>query len=393
MATLPGSHGAPLRTARELERSGDAAEIYDEGWRLRWVSPELCRVLGRKESELGIGRHILDLFGREPWRSAVSERSRLEQLQRSLPFFLHGTSEEDLREVTSQTVLRQIEKTEARRPPAIWNSTVELVDDSLPALPISCLAIRFSEEDFTGYARIYSSGMRASLLSLVARGSEEMFERMSRLVEPGRHPVAIMFCDLEKSADLARRIPSPVYFELLSSLAKAIDDVVVRHDGIVGKHAGDGASAYFLADDHGQVSAAVRAAIVSADEIAERAAKILDELCSRYGIGGISAPVNVGLHWGSTVYMGQIVSGGRLEVSALGDEVNDCARLETAARGGRTLASKALLERLSRRDASSLGIDLLGQTYKPLREMENVPRKALRDCAHLPVCELRRRST
>ena len=60
---------------------------------------------------------------------------------------------------------------------------------------------------------------------------------------------------------------------------------------------------------------------------------------------------NTGVHWGSTLYIGQIATGGRLEVAALGDEFNEALRIQQSARGGVTLASKALLERLDAEDA------------------------------------------
>ena len=67
--------------------------------------------------------------------------------------------------------------------------------------------------------------------------------------------------------------------------------------------------------------------------------------------------MNVGVHWGGTLYMGQVVTGGRLEVTALGDEVNECARIQQAARNGAAYASKALIERLSAADSELPGAD------------------------------------
>jgi class 3 adenylate cyclase len=391
MATLPGADRFDLRTARQLEESGDAAEIYDSGWHLRWVSPELRQVLGNPtDDQLGIGRHVLELFAREPWRSRVSKRSRQRALRKSLPYHLWGSDPQEIAALKGKALRQAIGKTEAHEPPDLWSVELEVLLNDLAPLEINCLNITFSEPGFKGYVRLYSSGMRASVLSLVARGSIEMFERMSRLVEPGRHPVAILFCDIEGSTDLARQLPSSVYFELLAALAKAIDDVVIRHDGVVGKHAGDGASAYFLADDHGQASAAARAAIVSGWEIRARAEDIAGDLARDYGIGDLDLGINVGLHWGSTVYVGQIVSGGRLEVTALGEEVNECARLEQAAREGRTLASKELLERLDDVDAEALGIELRSMVYRQLRHLDSLPRKVLRDVGNLPVAALPR---
>jgi hypothetical protein len=47
----------------------------------------------------------------------------------------------------------------------------------------------------------------------------------------------------------------------------------------------------------------------------------------------------------------------RSEVTALGEEVNEAARIEACASGGRALASKALIERLSRAHANALDLE------------------------------------
>ena len=55
--------------------------------------------------------------------------------------------------------------------------------------------------------------------------------------------------------------------------------------------------------------------------------------------------------------MGQVVTGGRLEVTALGDEMNECARIQATARDGSVLATKALLEQLAPAESEAVGID------------------------------------
>ena len=62
----------------------------------------------------------------------------------------------------------------------------------------------------------------------------------------------------------------------------------------------------------------------------------------------VAVKVNVGVHWGATLMVGQVATSGRLEVTALGDQMNECARIEAAATGGAILASKDLIERLER---------------------------------------------
>jgi class 3 adenylate cyclase len=86
--------------------------------------------------------------------------------------------------------------------------------------------------------------------------------------------------------------------------------------------------------------------------------------------------------------MGRIQTGGRSEVTALGDEVNEAARIEACATGGRTLASKSLIERLNRVDADALGLDTSHTTYTPLAELATATDKARRDAASIAVCEI-----
>jgi class 3 adenylate cyclase len=95
-----------------------------------------------------------------------------------------------------------------------------------------------------------------------------------------------------------------------------------------------------------------------------------------------------GLHWGAMLYVGQILTSGRAEVTALGDEVNEAARIEACAAGGRTLASKALLERLTPEDAHALGIDLDHVSYSVIAQLDGASDKARRDAATIAVCEI-----
>jgi class 3 adenylate cyclase len=109
------------------------------------------------------------------------------------------------------------------------------------------------------------------------------------------------------------------------------------------------------------------------------------------GAGVVEAPscaMNIGVHWGGTLYMGQVVTGGRLEVTALGDEVNECARIQESARDGNIIASKTLIEHLTAADARRLGIDPGSMGYRTISEFPNASEKALRDAGSVPVTQL-----
>jgi class 3 adenylate cyclase len=91
---------------------------------------------------------------------------------------------------------------------------------------------------------------------------------------------------------------------------------------------------------------------------------------------------------GATLYIGRILTRGRSEVTALGEEVNETARIEACATSGRTLASKSLIERLDRADAEALGVDTRHTTYTPLADLATATDKARRDAPAIAVCEV-----
>jgi len=91
------------------------------------------------------------------------------------------------------------------------------------------------------------------------------------------------------------------------------------------------------------------------------------------------------VHWGSTIMVGQVATSGRLEVTALGDQMNECARIEAVARDGAILASKDLIERLDAADAQTVGVKPEAIVYTLLCELEGVTEKVIRDAGALSV--------
>ena len=146
----------------------------------------------------------------------------------------------------------------------------------------------------------------------------------------------------------------------------------------MGRHAGDGVTAFFLAETAGSESQAARSCIAASRAL--RAA--LGEVAARSEIPEADVSLRFGLHWGATLYVGRILTAGRSEVTALGDEVNETARIEACATGGRTLASKSLIERLNPTDAQAIGIephpnDLHTARRTHHRDRQSPPRRTL----------------
>ena len=88
------------------------------------------------------------------------------------------------------------------------------------------------------------------------------------------------------------------------------------------------------------------------------------------------------------MFVGSIATAGRTEVTALGDEVNECARIEACATGGRALASKDLIERLSAEAANELELDPGRLTYITLSDLPTATEKARRDAPAIAVCDV-----
>ena len=362
-----------------LDATGWAAEVTDADWRVVWASEELKLVLrAERYRDLGVGSHFLQSRGATSTAlDRVTPQSGREWVALHTPYVMHdtGATLDDVRAILRPDFHALLEGMEPVPPPARWTFLLDL--QQLGAVRGLGSRIVDDEGVFHGTAFLYGSTLPASLLAFIARGDTEHFGRMAELVEPGRRNAAVLFADVEGSTDRSRRLPSARYFEIVRQLNTELDAAILDQGGIVGKHAGDGVSAFFLADQVGTISGAASAGIAAARRMHDAANDIEGDW-----------RINIGVHWGATLYMGQIATSGRLEVTALGDEVNECARMQEAARGGQLLASKPLLERLDRSDASALGIDLAAIEYGLVGELPGAGAKTRRDAPSLAVAEL-----
>lgn len=382
-----------VELADELERLRWAFDIYDADWRLVCVSDELKTMLNERDEErLGYGRHIVEVLRMEAWDRALTDESKARVFATNAPRWMHRTpgGKEAFQRLLGHELapyVADIESSTSR----VWTFEFDYVEGELPPLPIGCITtrVRGDRGELIGQFTIYSARLPPRLLTLLTRGDEAMFERMARLVEPDRHAAAILFADLQASGALSRRLPSAAFFKLIRSVTTAIDDVVLVRRGLVGKHAGDGVTAFFLSEQLGSASTAARSAVDAARAVGEAASEAAGVLEDDSGlVAREDLKMNVGIHWGPALYMGQIVTGGRLEVTALGDEVNEAARVQQSAQDGEILASKSLLEQLSDRDAHEVGIVRDALPYQTIADLETASDKAVRDAGGLPVASL-----
>lgn len=393
--TLPLPKDPTLAAAAAaLRDTGQWADVVDEDWLCVYSTDDQRRIYGglTELAPVALGAHY---FGPEATSTRLRWRSGPNTLELARELFvvfgglvladtpggrdeLRALVDPALRDIVDQ--LSPVEALPAF--PLAWHGThVGVAVDALT----TAMAIHDPTGHRVGTALISKPGAGMAVLATIAVGGDlRHFERMQSVAKAGRRPAAIMFADLEASAPLARRLSTASYFALGRRLVRAADHCVIDAGGLVGRHVGDGVVAFFLTETAGSESAAARNCIAAARAL--RGA--LSDVAARSDLEPGDVVLRFGLHWGSTLYVGQITTSGRTEVNALGDEVNETARIEACATGGRALASKDLLERLEPDDAAELGIDPRRITYTALGDLETATEKARRDAPAIAVCDV-----
>jgi hypothetical protein len=214
--------------AGNLEDTGWAAEVCDADWRLVYVTSQLRDILGSKDdAEHAIGRHILEVRGTPFWQSIIEPDRSGQWVAENVPHMLAddpGVRDRLLAMVKPE--LQPIVEAAEPAPVGTWTSVIRLRSVGASLGLIRYFGVRARLPDGTPAATlyIYGSNLPAGLLAMVTRGRLTHFERMARLVEPGRREAAILFADVEASGKLSRRLPSSTYFDFIRDFSTASDE-------------------------------------------------------------------------------------------------------------------------------------------------------------------------
>jgi class 3 adenylate cyclase len=381
--------------AQVLESSGNFGYLVDDRWRVVFMTEDFRRAWASRDggelAPIVIGAHF---FSSEATTITSKHRFgfRVPDLWRLLFERLGGTvladtpgGREGLRAEVDPLLHDLIDGLEPIQEDAIAGRSLATspVGDSEGAYIL--MRIRDDAGNHRGTQLIAKPGAGMSKLSGVAFGWDPgVLDRLEKVTRARRRPAALLFADLEGSSRLAASLPSATYFALARRLVRASDQCIVDAGGIVGRHVGDGVVAFFPVETSGSESAAVTACITAARNI--RAAVV--DVAAQSGLTTEDVVIRFGLHWGSTLYIGRISTIARTEVTALGDEVNEAARIEACATGGRILASKVMIERLDAGDARALDLDPDALTYTRLSDLTTATEKARRDAPVIAVCEI-----
>jgi class 3 adenylate cyclase len=381
--------------ALALNEAGYWAILVDAGWRFVYVTDELLltyRDMGASTA-VPIGSHYYSAEAVEfrgarfggPYALPESRRAAFLNLGRYILASTPGGREE-LRRVVDPALADLVDELHPEHVPLAWIVRAQWRTAGADAVgSVVFFRIDDGHGRLAGFGCLTKPAAGMSHLGLAAAVADlAHLERMHLVERPDRRPAAILMADLEASSPLARHLSTAQYFAFGRRFIRNADRRIIDAGGIVGSHAGDGVVAYFLAETTGSESAAARACITAARALRDT----LPDIAARSEITDAELSLRFGLHWGATLYIGRVLTGGRSEVTALGDEANEAARIEACATGARALASKALIERLSRADADALQLDTTHTTYRRLADLATATDKARRDAPSIAVCEV-----
>jgi class 3 adenylate cyclase len=385
------TEGTLTEAFEALQQAGFSALVWDRDFRVVGITEEALRILrlGSDHLDPPLGRHMFSpewvtlMTSAQGGVTLACQRAVFAQVAPAVVAAHRNGG--DLRETIDPRMHDLLDGVEPAPGPAVWTTRIHVnFGDRTTPLDVLVVTLRDCDGRAVGGATISKPGVGGAVLAMLATGDAGLFDRMLRFVEPAQRASAILFADLESSTPLGRRLSTHAYFALLRRLFARVDRSVVDRGGIVGNHVGDGVSAYFLAEDAGGDSHAARACIEAAAALRQDAAAAAE----RSDLDPSQVILRIGLHWSAGAYIGRLITSGRTELTAMGDEVNEGARIEACAAGGRTLASKVLLERLDLADAGALGLDCDHVAYTALGELPGAPEKARRDAPMLSVAQL-----
>jgi adenylate cyclase len=186
------------------------------------------------------------------------------------------------------------------------------------------------------------AGIGGFIVSLMGVGPSSLTPRLCNMCEKGalkeesgaEVELSLLFADVRGSTMLAESTSTQAFKEVINRFYKTAADVLVRHDGMVGRLIGDQVIGLF-------------APRFAGDRHAEVALKAASDLLLATGHEPGSEPwikIGVGVHTGD-VYVGAVGSkDGVNEIAVLGTGANLAARLSSEAADGEVLVSPAAVQ-------------------------------------------------
>ncbi|MCX6111099.1 MAG: hypothetical protein NTZ90_16010 [Proteobacteria bacterium] len=232
------------------------------------------------------------------------------------------------------------------------------------------------------------TNLRNSLKGVI---SDELINRAIQsnvdfISKPTLARISIVFIDIVGYADILRTIEARDAFYLLKKILADLNAIVYRHGGVIDKTLVDGILCFFGYDLTGEKRPNHESAALScAVEISKFAVDMMISEAEK--VDGFQFPMRVGIHT-DEVYIGNLGTAGRYDVTLSGDGVVLASRCRSAADPFKMIVSKATYEGLDAQLAASHGfgkiliplkhrVDLVeAYEYNPFYDMPDVLRQA-----------------
>ena len=171
-----------------------------------------------------------------------------------------------------------------------------------------------------------------------SRQNPNVCNRCSTHIQEGSiTELTIFFADLVGFTIMTNEIGSQKSFEIINSLFKIANEILVRHDAFVDKFIGDAVMAIFNIPIRNENH--VQRAVETAIEFQNSLPQLRDQF-------GRNLQFRIGIATGYA-HVGHIGSNERKDYTAIGEVVNLASRLESAARPGEIILSDAALQKVA----------------------------------------------
>ncbi|MFC5529164.1 CHASE2 domain-containing protein [Cohnella yongneupensis] len=151
--------------------------------------------------------------------------------------------------------------------------------------------------------------------------------------------ITILFLDIRGFTPLSEKLTPPELVDTLNTMFNMITETTLKNEGTIDKFIGDAAMILFNAPLN--VEEHERMAVKTAYEIQQGMNKIRDDILEKYGC---EVNVGIGIHTGNVV-VGNIGSYLRVDYTAIGDNVNIAARIESQTKKGQVHVSEQVYEK------------------------------------------------
>ncbi|AEI40196.1 CHASE2 domain-containing protein [Paenibacillus mucilaginosus] len=213
--------------------------------------------------------------------------------------------------------------------------------DTLPALACGLIAYLgniamktyFESKQRQYITRQFGRYISPDLVREIARSEQDI--RLGGISKE----LTVLFLDVRGFTPLSEKLKPEEVVDLLNMMFNLITERALRNRGTIDKFIGDAAMILFNAPldvpDHPY------RAVKTAYEIQEGMRRVREEVRDKYGV---DIAVGIGIHTGEVV-VGNIGSYLRMEYTAIGDNVNTAARIESSTQPNQILVSEATYAR------------------------------------------------